>query len=37
MDTHLLSSLFPETQESGSMRATQLGFPYTMSLVIYFM
>lgn len=37
MDLHTLSSLFPETQESGSVGPTQLGFSCTMSLVIYVM
>ena len=31
----LLSSLFPESQESGSIEATQPDFPYTKSLVIH--
>lgn len=37
MDLHTLSSLFPETQESGSVGPTQLRFSCTMSLVIYVM
>lgn len=35
MDLHTLSSQFPETQESGSVRGTQLGLSCTMSLVFY--